>query len=315
MNFLTLTPLRELNLTTPTSIGRPLHLAAASGLVQVGDYLYVVADDEHHLGVFSATQPVAGTLVTLFEGELPDELEERKARKPDMEALVVLPAVEDYPDGALLAIGSGSKKRRRRAVLLGLAADGAINTAPKIVDFSELYEELKTTFDDLNIEGAFIDADTLYLLQRGNKAETAQNARIAVKLEKVWKAIRKDKPVSAKALGEIQAYDLGVASGVPLCFTDAARLPDGGWVFSAAAEATDNSYHDGEFVGAAVGIVKPTGELFHIQRLDATYKIEGVAARVEGETLHLLMVTDADNPAQAATLLQASWTGYPFYTS
>ena len=312
MNSLTLTPLRELNLTTPTSVGRPLHLAAASGLVQVGDYLYVVADDEHHLGVFSASQAGAGTLITLFAGDLPDELEERKARKPDMEALVVLPAMEDYPDGALLAIGSGSKKRRRQAVILGLAADGAVNTPAKILDLSELYTALKTTFDDLNIEGAFISADTLYLLQRGNKSETARNARIALKLDKVCKAVHKGKPVSAKAVSEIRAYDLGMSAGVPLCFTDAALLPDGSWIFSAAAEATDNSYQDGEFVGAAIGIVKPDGELFHMEQLDAAYKIEGVAARVEGDTVHLLMVTDADNPAQAAVLLHASWSGYPF---
>lgn len=312
MNPLKLMPLRELNLSTPTSPGRPLHLAAASGLVQVGDFLYVVADDEFHLGIFSATQATVGNLFRLFDGELPDELEERKAQKPDMEALAVLPAFDDYPYGALLAIGSGSKKRRRRGIVLGLAADGTINTLPRILDLSELYAELKHTFDDLNIEGAFVTGDTLYLLQRGNKSDTAQNASIAVELPKVLKAIRKDKPVSAQALGEIRPYSLGEAAGVPLCFTDAALLPDGSWVFTAAAEATDNSYQDGAFVGAAIGIMTAAGELFHLERLDATYKIEGVSARVEGNTVQLLLVTDADNPAQAASLLVANWDGYPF---
>jgi hypothetical protein len=34
----------------------------------------------------------------------------------------------------------------------------------------------------------------------------------------------------------IDRYDLGHLDGVPLCFTDAAALPDGGMVFSAVAE-------------------------------------------------------------------------------
>jgi hypothetical protein len=34
--------------------GQP-HLSAASGLVRVGPWLYVVADDEHHLGVIDGS--------------------------------------------------------------------------------------------------------------------------------------------------------------------------------------------------------------------------------------------------------------------
>ena len=47
-----LTELKSLLLEQGTHIDRHPHLSAASGLVQVGSWLYVVADDELHLGQF-----------------------------------------------------------------------------------------------------------------------------------------------------------------------------------------------------------------------------------------------------------------------
>ena len=304
--------IRELTLQQPSQAERPAYLAAASGLVQVGNFFYVVADDEMHLGVFPVASNAPGTLVRLFEGELPLDFTERKAHKPDLEVLVLLPAQTDYPHGALLALGSGSKKRRCRGAVLALTADGSIKGEPQIVDLTELYDELKQTFSDLNIEGGFIDGEYLHLLQRGNKSVATQNARITVKLTKLWKALRKEKPLSAKALVSIQPYSLGEIQDVPLCFTDAAVLPDGSWVFSAAAEATDNSYQDGEFVGAALGLVNAQGTVVQCHLLDATYKIEGVSVSVHENVLELHLVTDGDNPAQAAVLLKTQWLGYPF---
>lgn len=306
-----LTRLRSLDLAEPTAIGRPLFLAAASGLVSVGDYLYVIADDENHLGIFSRSQTAPGRLLRLLEGALPDEPKERKAYKPDFEALTLLPAFGTYPNGALLALGSGSKKRRRQGVLLGLAADGAINTSPLIIDLSPLYAKLSEHFADLNIEGAFVDG-YLNLLQRGNQAANSQNACIRLELAQTLSTITKQQSLVPELIISIQAYPLGEVEGVPLCFTDAASLPDGSWVFSAAAEATDNSYADGDLVAAALGVINAQGKLVNLTILDNRYKIEGITAQVEGNQVHLLLVTDADDPKQAAVLLNVSLSGYPF---
>ncbi|HMT91718.1 hypothetical protein [uncultured Thiothrix sp.] len=306
-----LTRLRSLDLAEPTAIGRPLFLAAASGLVSVGDYLYVIADDENHLGIFSRSQTAPGRLLRLLEGALPDEPKERKAYKPDFEALTLLPAFGTYPNGALLALGSGSKKRRRQGVLLGLAADGAINTSPLIIDLSLLYAKLSEHFADLNIEGAFVDG-YLNLLQRGNQAANSQNACIRLELAQTLSTITKQQSLVPELIISIQAYPLGEVEGVPLCFTDAASLPDGSWVFSAAAEATDNSYADGDLVAAALGVINAQGKLVNLTILDNRYKIEGITAQVEGNQVHLLLVTDADDPKQAAVLLNVSLSGYPF---
>ncbi len=49
------------------------HLSAASALVRVAERLFVVADDELHLGLFDLGDPAPGRLVRLFEGSLPAE--------------------------------------------------------------------------------------------------------------------------------------------------------------------------------------------------------------------------------------------------
>lgn len=68
--MLRLTKLRELTLPMPPQADRPRHLSAASGLVGVGEFLYVVADDENHLGVFSAAGD-AGIPAVLSSVEIP----------------------------------------------------------------------------------------------------------------------------------------------------------------------------------------------------------------------------------------------------
>jgi len=133
--MITLTKVRQLDLSATTS-GRPLHLSAASGLVCLNSFNYVVADDELHLGVFRANSSEPGHLIRLFEGELPACKTDRKKQKADFEALTLLPSYGDYPYGALLAFGSGSRPNRRLGALLGLDAQGAVRGSPQVVDCS-----------------------------------------------------------------------------------------------------------------------------------------------------------------------------------
>src|SRR5690606_8300125 len=90
---------RELRLAAASAASSPSHLAAASGLVVAGTHLYVVADDELHLGWFPGQGDADGRLVRLFPGEWPSAPDARKARKPDLEALGRLPPVGDCPSG------------------------------------------------------------------------------------------------------------------------------------------------------------------------------------------------------------------------
>jgi hypothetical protein len=282
--------------------GQP-HLSAASGLVRVRERLYVVADDEHHLGEFGASGAAPGRLVRLFDGDLPGPKAQRKAVKPDLEVLLALPAWPGSPHGALLALGSGSRPNRQAAVLVPLQAGGGLQGATRHLDLQPLYQPLRAALGDLNIEGAFIAADELVLLQRGNAGDASFNASIHLGWDDVLPWLQgSTSEVPAQA---IRRMDLGAERGVPFGFTDGAALPGGGWVFSAVAEDTADSYRDGACAGVLVGIVGPDGAVRSRQAVPPCWKVEGVAATIDGDALELLLVTDADDPDVPSQLLSA----------
>lgn len=276
--------------------GQP-HLSSASGLVCANGRAYVVADDEHHLAVFGdAATP--GRLHRLFAGDLPDDKKARKQRKPDLETLLWLPA-----RSALVALGSGSRPNRNTGVVIPLGADGEPSAGLLHFDLQALYEPLRAALgEEINIEGAMQLGDEFVLLNRG-VAGGADNAAAHYPLQALIDAI--DGRPRAVAPASLRHYRLGHIDDVPLGFTDATALPDGGWVFSAVAEDTRDSYADGRCSGSVVGVIDAGGALVSTQRLDAPLKVEGIAVRVDGQAMSLCMVTDADDPAQASQLLLA----------
>ena len=80
---------------------RAPHLSAASGLVTCGARQYVIADDEHHLGVFPARGRATGRLLRILPGDLPDGTKRRKKLKPDIEALVRVPPFAGHRHGSV----------------------------------------------------------------------------------------------------------------------------------------------------------------------------------------------------------------------
>ena len=278
-------------------------LSAASGLVRVGNRLYVVADDENHLGVFDADASATGRLIRLFDGDLPESKKKRKAEKDDLESLLHLPATAAWPSGALLALGSGSRPTRFSGALLTLDANGEAHGPARVVDLSPLYADASARFDALNIEGAFIVGDALLLLQRGSTRSPSAVIRFPLARVMAWLS---GAPASLQPSAIVEC-DLGNADGVPLTFTDGCALPDGSWLFSAVAEQTDNSYDDGACAAAAIGIARGDGTLQEVRRIEPTRKIEGIDARVAGGKITIDMVTDADDPAIPAELGETVW--------
>ncbi len=292
------------------------HLSAASGLVLVRQRLYVVADDELHLGMFdeptasqadgvegSDPEHPTGSLLRLLEGDLPQDKGKRKKTKPDFESLVHLPPLPGCPAGALLALGSGSKTNRETGVLIALDVQGQPNGRMATVDLAALYAPLRKRFADLNIEGALLVSGELLLLQRGNKGQ-ALNAciRFDWNLMAPWLAGVQTQAPAAKS---VQLLDLGSVGDVPLGFTDGAALHGGAWAFSAVAENTDNSYLDGACVGSAIGTVGADGNLQSLHLLEGAPKVEGLAVLAEaGGGWVCTLVTDPDDPSVAAQLLQ-----------
>ncbi len=297
-----LTELKSLLLAQGSHANRHPHLSAASGLVQVGPWLYVVADDELHLGQFLLEGNSHGQLHRCFDGELPLEAEERKAEKPDIEVLMLLPDFAAQP--SLLALGSGSKKNRHRSALVNLDAQGNIHSSPQLIELEKFYDFLKDEIGKLNIEGAAVVEDSIYLFQRGNK-KNKLNASIRLSLADFYKVLRAPDKKFAPHI-HITPYNLGNISEVPLCFTDATPLANGDIVFTASAENTSDSYLDGQCMGSAIGIINRTGDLVLLESIDRTVKLEGVEADQRGNNIELLLVTDADDPEQPAQLYTAN---------
>ncbi len=301
--------IRELSLASPPNADNARHISAASGMVVIGEFLYVIADDELHLGVFDISGVEPGALVRLFPGELPDASAERKALKPDLEALIRLPSFPGYPHGALLALASGSKPNRRAGVVLKLDASSRVAGEPRPYDLTPFYSSLESRFPALNIEGAVVIGDELVLLQRGSKAQP-ESALISFPLHEFFRAANPETAnVSPIAASRMQNFDLGAIEGAPLSFTDGAGLSDGRIVFSAVAENTEDSYFDGPCLGAVIGIIGTDGHVETMLRLEPTEKVEGIHAIVEGDRISLLLVTDTDDAEVPAKLLGAEIPG------
>lgn len=290
------------------------HLSAASGVAQVDSQLFVVADDELHLGRLDAIAPHESApahpepveLFRLFEGELPKDKDQRKKAKPDLETLATLPSLPGCPFGALLALGSGSKPVRQTGVLIALDSNGRPTDRIAHIDLTALYEPLKKTFTDLNIEGAFVSSGELRLLQRGNKSDV-RNACIRYDWNQIapWLGAMTAMPPSPKGVSEIK---LGEIDGIPLGLTDGAPLADGAWAFCAVAENTANSFLDGVCVGSAVGVVNAQGQLRALWWLVGAPKVEGICVAPSTDaadgSIVINLVTDADDPAVASQLLR-----------
>jgi hypothetical protein len=300
-----LTPvhLRDLLVEPGAHPRRQAHLSSASGLVRAGEWLYVVADDEHHLGSFKVggAQGDRTRLHRMLPGNLPLDKARRKQLTAYLDNLVLLPARAGRRQDVLLALGSGSRANREQGVVMDLDDHGNLAGESRTVNLAGLYLPLRSTFPDLNIEGAFVGNERFHLLQRGNKGD-GRNASIEYRLAEIRDWIEGGRR-SAPAAIRIVQFALGEDDGVPLGFTDGAALPDGGWVFSAVAEDTNDSYRDGACAASAIGWVDASGQLQRVEPIAGAPKVEGIALAADGQ---LLIVTDSDDPAIASQLLALS---------
>ncbi len=300
MPWLRTEPLRTLGVS-----GHPrgvTHLSAASGLVCSHGRAYVVADDEHHLAVFRDDSS-PGELWRLRAGDLPADPIARKRRKPDLEVLLRGPAVDGAP--TLVALGSGSTPARCRGWLVRLAAAGSPVAPAREFDAEPLVRAVQSEVDAVNIEGALLQGDALVLLNRGAR-DGRGNAAVHVDRSALSRLLAgRAGRVNVTA---VAPYDLGGIDGVSLGFTDAAALPDGGWLFSAVAEDSADAVADGRCHGSVIGMVAADGRLRGLRRVTGDRKIEGVdAIRTADGRLAVCMVTDADDPAASAWPLRTRW--------
>lgn len=269
-----------------TRVVRTLDVSAGSGLVLREGSFHVVADDENALYVFSADG--ATRRIALLPGDLPGKKSERKKHKADFEILV------DLPDHGLLAMGSGSRATRERAVLVD-RREGTM-----VIDTSSLCACLRETFPDLNLEGAALVGDEFVLLQRGNRSDR-RSALVYLAMHDLQRALVSQRFVVTRA-PRIVDLVLGMRDEVPWSCTDLTVLDDGDLLACAVLEDTTDAYQDGPCLGSALVRMAPDGALRWQRQLDTSSKVEGVA--VDGDVVWL--VSDADDRAVPSQLLRAT---------
>lgn len=289
-----LTHIRELTVEAVLASGHAF-LSAASGMVVHGSKLYVVADDAHCLAVFDLDGPAQGHLIPLVAGDLPRDAAQRKKVKPDFEILLALPS----PTGTrLLALGSGSTAQRMRGAIIDLPGNGA-PAEVRLIDLRPLFAALAPLVPGVNLEGAVLRHDQLLLFNRGNMGQPGSQV-----VEVPMDAVLAGSAVPATLRAEL---NLPMLEGVPLTVTDACRLHDGRIFLSAVAEATADSYADGALLGAAIVELDADFQVCSVQPLEPPLKVEGLAARIVPDGVHLLCVTDADDPDLPSGLWRLGW--------
>ncbi len=288
----------------------PGHVRAGSGLRRWGEHLVVVQDDVNALALVDARTALARPLLLPRgpgERRQFSEAEGTKASKMDLEACVVL------PDGRLVALGSGSRPLREQLVVVDQ------ERRVRVVDGAELYAHLRATTDfagsELNLEGAAVSGEALWLFQRGNGAPVdgiaPQSAMGALDLAAFVRWL--DGVGPTPELQSVVTVDLGSVRGVPFGFTDATPLPDGRIAFLAGAEASADAYSDGAVVGARIGIADPNAivvaDVVDDTGLPVPWKLEGLdyVGRADTGKLEFLVVTDMDDPDSPAGLASLDW--------
>ena len=282
---------------------RQAHVSSASGLVMIGPHACLVADDENHLVLLPRDGIESAPLdfLRLAEGELPADAAARKRLKRDLETLLVVPATSEAP-ALLVALGSGSTPQRDFAYVLVLDASGVPQGHARRVSLTALYDLLRAALGEINIEAGLVQDDHLMLVHRAHAGDPS-NALVTIAMRDMHALLHGAPPATALA-PVIVPLALGELDGVPLGITDAARAADGGWVFSAVAEATDNAYDDGACVGSVLGQFDAEGRLVRMQRIEGGPKVEGVAFASDTE---LWLATDADDPAKPSAMYSVAW--------
>jgi hypothetical protein len=301
-----------------TSLDRPAHLRAGSGAAWIGDRIAVVQDDANFLALVDPKTGLADA-ITLPAGEDGlrqfDDSRGNKKFKLDLEACCVV-AGADGPQ--LIAFGSGTKKRRRRAVTVDRWHDAQPRVS--VIDATAFYLALEDEVDfsgsDMNIEGALMLADTVRLFGRGNGTPAGGNvplnATCDVRLHDLLAYLASSGQRPAPSPVSVAQFELGAVDGLALGFTDA-TLHGRAVLYGAAAEASSTASDDGEVSGSVIGVMPAAGDLRYARVTDAhgeptRDKIEGLvsAARyVDG----VYAVIDADDATRPSELCEVRLTG------
>ena len=286
--------------------GLPPHVRAASALRRFDGRLVIVQDDVNAFavrgddgGVRAVVLPPHASGRRVFDDTLGN-----KHEKLDLEACVT------FPDGRLVAFGSGSLPARERLVVW----DG--RRSPAVIAASAWYRDLRAAVTEgdarLNIEGAAVSGNTLKLFHRGNDRRGADPAALNAVAEIELAALEEWLRGGAQSprIARVTKVALGHDRGVPFGFTDAVALDDERIVVLACAEDSACAISDGDVLGCRVGLLDEQGlclaDICDTTGKRTTLKLEGIERRA-GSSTEFDVVVDVDRPAAPALLGRLTW--------
>jgi hypothetical protein len=304
-----------------SAIDRPGHVRAASSIALIGGQYAIVQDDANFIAVLAAD----GTLdpITLPAGaggeRQFDDGRGNKHRKLDLEASVT---ITEGGVTTLFAFGSGSLPARERIVVVtgweGGPRSISIVPAPRL--YAALRNAPEFSGSELNIEGAALLGTELWLFGRGNGARglgrEPVNATCTLDWRRVAAHLAAPDATEPPRPTRVTRYDLGTLAGTPLGFTDAMAV-DGGFLYSAAAEASPDAVRDGPVAGSSLGVLVPGHDPRWASLRDARGalfpgKVEGLAW-ADTNRSRLRVVVDHDDPDLPSELctvvLEGRWLG------
>ncbi|WP_373063978.1 DUF6929 family protein [Gemmatimonas sp.] len=309
------------------ALDRPAHVRAGSGLAWVGERLAVVQDDANFIALVDPATGLALSVVLPAGAEGKRQFDVgrgNKKQKSDLEALV---SIEEPNGSMLLAIGSGSSKRREHVVTLERA--GQTDETLALIEAPALYKALRDATDfsgsDMNIEGALIIGDVLRLFGRGNGKVSKHRVPLDATCDLHWPSVLAYLAAPHKQLPpkptQFRQYELGEADGVRLTFTDATLA----WgdrsarplvLYTAAAECSPDSRRDGAVAGSAIGVLDSSADgavvryalLLDAQERPLPLKVEGIACG-SADSRQIFVVLDVDDPDAPSVLCELRLDG------
>lgn len=280
------------------------NLPSGSGLAVVESAIYIVGDDSPWLFKYSKDFEPLNKYLLLegfpLEGRIP------KAVKPDFESMA---EVQEGGNTSLLIFGSGSISPERDMLI---KVDTQQMENPQVFSLTTFYDHLLFLMGgsraDLNIEGALVIKEELFLFNR------ADNQIFVVNWKNLLKSLQDEKAIRSLDIRQFK-IDLPDREGVIAGFSGACFVPEQNKIlFTATLEATEDWIADGEILGSYLGVLDlnklsegKAEKLFLVLGEDGQPikdKLESLAIHNLREDGALRLVAVADNDDGTSRLLE-----------
>ncbi|RYD59049.1 MAG: hypothetical protein EOP56_02120 [Sphingobacteriales bacterium] len=263
-------------------------LPSGSGMVVAGSNAWIICDDA--TGLYSLS--LAGDQYHKIAFPQYDTTVYRipKPVKPDFES-----AAMGQVNGKdhILAFGSGSLSPHRDSLLLFDPSSEHIRFVSLEPFYNALRQRAQLDSGELNIEGAVITKDHLYLLNRG------RNLLFSVSWPQFKKHIEGASELPAFTIHKVA---LPVSSGLQAGFAGACSLDDNNILFSASLEDTRNSIADGAIYGSYIGILGIDKDSAQVKAITQLKDASGKAVMDKVESLDVIR-KNADKSIQLAAIV------------